>query len=231
MQTTLTQAILAFNNRTGSNGCPSKHFVEALCGSGTYSRLQDSADYISTRLKNHFNCDHLDFVPMDSGTESLVMDCNNQHILKLRPGIQHRDSVIPPDILLPPVLQDYNKRLNVSFEVFPKAKIDGITPQHIKDMKTKCWRAGYYFIDDAPQNMGFISRDNKEEPIIIDSGAVFSFAHPALYYQIAKRIGGPIYRQMPFIHPHWRKLKITLNDMLHGSTQHNASNKNKDYTP
>lgn len=227
MKDSLTRSILAFETRTGSNGAQTQHLIHDLrrdfdgypYAGDRY--LKQRTAYVAEQIGNYFGQTQLHFSPLDNGHESLVLDCHNDHILKMRWGIQHRQSNIPPNILLQPVVQHYHPDMHISFELFPKAKTGLATSSHIRALKQKCLRQGYYFFDAIPQNVGFIKHAHQSNPhqkdqaVIIDSGAVYSLKHPALYYRLAQRMAAPLYAHMPLLHPLWRIFKQTAKNMIH----------------
>jgi hypothetical protein len=221
MTTCLSETILAFKSRKGSNDSQADHLLHDLRrdfdgNPHTHNEfLQTRADYIASCVNDHFGTPHTIFTPLDNGKESLVIDCNNGHILKLRSGAQFRQSFVPSDILLAPSLQACHSKLKISFEVFPKAEMHPFSKTDTQKMVLKCLRRGYFFYDSVPQNMGMIKKDGQDHPIIIDSGAVFNLTHPIPYIRVFKKMASPLYKSMPFIHPLWHTLKNTTKEILY----------------
>ncbi len=154
---------------------------------------------------------------LNHGYESLVFDCQNNFVLKIKPGMPYKNYKAKGILHAPHT--DYSQKLNVSYGLWPKVAAAKPCDNDIKRTKYLLLRQGFYLRDHSPYNFGMI-KDSKghEDMVIIDDGAVLSFFGAEAWWIIAgdkiKPPLGKLYQTMPILHRPWKIFKDASKEIL-----------------
>lgn len=225
----MQDVVLQFKNMQGSNGYPARKLVQSLAlSSDSFYRKDMSHNLFKKRMEfveqgtNSFfqsiDCDNVDVKPLDNGAESLVFDCNDDYVLKIRRGKPYIRRNFSK--LLQPVQSEYSQELDINYEILPKVQKKGARIDQIMGLIVKSAMSGFIINDPAQFNFGWVKdkQNQKDEMVIIDRGAVYkgqNYVHDMAYagYSLIKAVAVPLYINMPFLHEPWRNFKANIKSM------------------
>lgn len=224
----LYTSVMGFKGRLGSNGFPANSLLVGLMehSSGrkplSHTLFRERMDFVQERAQSYFlNSGIRPMSPyaMDNGWESLVLDCRNDHVLKLRRGRPYQR--MGTALVLQPCHEEYNQELDINYSVFPIAEDKRVTIRDIVRTSFKAAYEGFIIHNPASLNFGFVRKRNTADPEIalIDYGAIqegkgTAYNYACAAYFLAKQALVPLYKHMPFIHPYWRSFRINAQTML-----------------
>lgn len=231
----IIDAVMKFKGRRGSNGAVANTLLHRLaqidgdsstnlcCQTLSHNILKQRMAFVAQETDAFFaekNITEVNPVPFDNGAESLVLDCDNDYVLKIRRGSTYQP--VESDYMLQPVQSGYSQELDINYDIFPKIEQDTVKTKQVLDFIINAAKDGYIVRNPNKYNFGFIKdqtgQDNKM--IMLDYGALQKgnngLLGNALFagYACVKALGMPLYQKMPFIHPLWRGFKSNVKYML-----------------
>jgi hypothetical protein len=227
MKQNLTQAFFSFRHQLGSNGRGADVLLKRFANEAptnddaeqaplSHNLLRARLDFVEEGARECFY--KHDIEPMtpkllDNGGESLVFDCSNGYVLKIRKGESVPYFKNCPH-LLQPLDAEYSQYFDVTFSIFPKIETAELTNAEIYAMQVKTYLSGYRIADPTPCNFGKVRQGNKNKTVIIDEGAVKPIMHPIDIYRAARDILKPVYNALPILHPLWQTCRDTAKEIL-----------------
>lgn len=226
----MADALFQFKGLKGSNGFDADdHLIRlAETRSGMFLKkslshniLKEKAAFVEFGADQFFKSRGLPLmqpVPMDNGFESLVFDCNNDHVLKVRSGEPY--AVHYPEVALAPLQTGYSQKLNVTYDIFPKAQKSDAGYRETYHLMLKGLMNGCIIYDSAPCNFGRVpSKEdkNKQSLVVIDSGALKNIEGIKDVFYLALAMTKPIYSRIPALHALVKEFK-KVGQSLSGKT-------------
>lgn len=150
-----------------------------------------------------------DFKPLANGGESMVFDCGNGYIMKMRTGATYRNPKWKRSLQASNI--GYSEELNVTYGIYQQAeRPEKITLWDRTVMCAKAAVSGYRLSDANPFNFGLVEhtkKAGKKVLKVIDDGAVEPVESIRDIYYLMRDTLRPIYQEMPFVHKTWRAFK------------------------
>ena len=156
-----------------------------------------------------------DIQPLSNGGESLVFNCNNGYVLKMRAGETYENKRWRNTLKAEKI--GYSEELNMTYGIYPIAEPIKATPLQRMGMCAKAVFSGYIVTDPNAYNFGFVHNPkeiDKKTLMVIDEGAVKPIQTLHDIYALAKGLAKPLYDAIPVVHEPYRMFKKTIKDML-----------------
>lgn len=219
MVDTLSQAVNEFRGRKGISGWPAQRLVDLLQAQGgnAGATLFDERMRFCEENANSFFAENaiapMQPTPLDNGGESLVFDCNNGYVLKLKTNSPYRYFDSP--VVLKQEDMGYSQTLHVGYEISKKIETRHISTLENYKVLVQAAFCGLVIPDSSPVNYGVYENDNhKKKIVVIDSGAVDNLWQLNAVKQFPRSFLIPAYLAMPSIHSYWQLFKDTARKIV-----------------
>jgi len=187
----------------------------------SHTLLKNRLTFVQQKADDFFAANALPVMQaqaFDNGKESLVFDCNNGYVLKIKTGKPFQE--VKLSTALQPVETGYSQEFDISYDIFQKAKLKDVSFAKIFAFSIKTLFAGGLIHDPAKVNFGFIYDEHKknEKMVLIDYGAarhvknLFSDSIIAMGY-VAKKI---LFYNIPVARGHYYEIKNNVRAMFNG---------------
>lgn len=196
----LYYTIMDFKDRQGRNGLAANPLLiglmthDAKKKSLSHTLFKERMSYVQNDANNYFyknTLTRMNPVALDNGGESLVVDCQNAHVLKLRRGRPY--SRFKTSLVLQPCHEEYNQELDINYSIFTMAEDTRIGLWDTVKASLKAASQGFIIHDPQKMNFGY----TEDGVVLIDYGAIhqgkgiaYNFAYTA--FSLTKKTLSPL---------------------------------------